>query len=629
MSQPHASGATRSTAGKPVRLWPGVVIVLLQWLARFVLPVIVPEAQVFGVLGGVLGGLLLVLWWVFFSRAAWVDRLGAIVVAAAAQFAVVPFLDASIARGAQGMLLVILATPVLSLAFVAWAVASRGLAATPRRAWMAATILLASGVWTLVRTEGITGDIRVQLRWRWTATSEQQLMATTSGETRQPAPATPPLATPAEPGATGTGEKPASPRSAPAAAHAAQPPVATETRDKAAAVPSAVAVRHTEANWPGFRGAERDGVVRGVRIQTDWSTAPPVALWRRPVGPGWSSFAVDSGLVYTQEQRGSEEVVACYRLTTGEPVWRHADPARFWESNGGAGPRATPALSDGRVFAFGATGILNALDAHNGAAIWSRSAAADTRSQAPTWGFASSPLVTGDLVIVAVAGQLAAYDAETGAARWVGPDGGSSYSSPHLVTIDGVLQVLLVTAGGLTSVESTRGTVLWQHAWSADAGILQPALTPDGGVLFTVGNGSGIRRLAVAPQLGGWTVEARWTSRGLKPYFSDFVVHKGHAYGFDGGILSCIDLGAGERAWKGGRYGHGQLVLLSDQDLLVVLSEDGELALVGATPDGFTELVRVPALEGKTWNHPVVAGDILLVRNDREMAAFRLPVAAR
>jgi hypothetical protein len=260
-----------------------VVIVLLQWLSRFLLPLIVPEARIYCVLGGVLGTLLLVVWWVFFSRAVWVDRLGAIVLPVAALFAVVPFLDVSIARGAQGMLLVILATPVLSLAFVAWAFATRRLPAIPRRAWMVATFLLASGAWTLVRTEGITGDIRVQLRWRWTATPEQRLLATARSEARPPAPARPPINAPTEPVATGTGGQPASPRSAQAATKAAQPPVRIDTREEAAAVPSAVVSQRAEADWPGFRGAERDAVVRGVRIRTDWSTAPPSGpVTRRP-----------------------------------------------------------------------------------------------------------------------------------------------------------------------------------------------------------------------------------------------------------------------------------------------------------------------------------------------------------
>ena len=157
------------------------------------------------------------------------------------------------------------------------------------------------------------------------------------------------------------------------------------------------------------------------------------------------------------------------------------------------------------------------------------------------------------------------------------------------------------------------------------------ARSSDGDMLISVlggTGGAGIRRIGVAQTSGKWTTEERWTSNGLKPYYNDYVVHKGHAYGFDGTILSSIDLSDGQRKWKGGRYGGGQLVLLADQDVLLVMSEEGEVALVSATPDQFTELARFKALDGKTWNHPVVVGDVLLVRNGEEMAAFRLPRAA-
>jgi outer membrane protein assembly factor BamB len=381
-----------------------------------------------------------------------------------------------------------------------------------------------------------------------------------------------------------------------------------------------------EAEWPGFRGPGRDGVVRGVRIATDWSASPPVELWRRPVGPGWSSFAVHGDLVYTQEQRGEEEVVSCYAAATGEPVWVHGDPVRFWEPMAGAGPRSTPAISDGRVYALGATGILNALDAADGSVVWSRDTAPDVEAKLPIWAFAGSPLVVGDEVVIALAGQLAAYDLATGEPRWVGPAGGEGYGSPHLATLDGVEQVLLLNGKGAVSVSPADGAQLWESSWEGFHS-LQPALTADGDVLFgTSGSsgGYGTRRLVVTHGSGGWTVEERWTSTGLKPYFNDFVVHQGHAYGFDNSILACIDLEDGERCWKGGRYGNGQLVLVADQDVLLVLSEKGELALVSATPEKFTELARFPAIEGKTWNHPVLVGDLLLVRNAEEMAAFRL-----
>jgi outer membrane protein assembly factor BamB len=230
---------------------------------------------------------------------------------------------------------------------------------------------------------------------------------------------------------------------------------------------------------------------------------------------------------------------------------------------------------------------------------------------------------------VATAGTLAGYDLATGAPRWLGSHHGSSYSSPHLVTIEGVAHVLLLAPPGVISVSPSDGAMLWEHTWEG-GGIVQPAVTPDGDILVSglAGTGgSGVRRLAVHRDGGRWTVQERWTSNGLKPYFNDYVVHNGHAFGFDGSILSSIDLADGTRKWKGGRYGAGQLVLLPDQDLLLVLSEEGGLALVSATPDKYTEIARAPAIEGKTWNHPVLVGDVLLVRNGEEMAAFRLALA--
>jgi outer membrane protein assembly factor BamB len=335
-------------------------------------------------------------------------------------------------------------------------------------------------------------------------------------------------------------------------------------------------------------------------------------------------------VIYTQEQRGDDEIVAAYSIKTGEPVWRHRDATRFWESNGGAGPRGTPTLStDGRVYAFGGTGLLNALDAGSGKVIWSRDAGTDAKKGIPEWGFSSSPVVIDDIVVLGVDGRLVAYERATGKPRWFGPVHGFSHSSPHLMSIDGVMQILYVTNAGVTSVASD-GSVLWEHEWPGGA-IVQPARLNDREVLLSVlggaMGGAGVRRLAVDHASGKWNIQERWTSNGLKPYFNDFVVHKGYAYGFDGSILAAIDLNDGKRVWKGGRYGGGQLVLLADQDLLLVTSEEGELALVRATPDQFTEVARFKAIDGKTWNHPVVVGDVLLVRNGEEMAAFRLPTS--
>ncbi len=475
------------------------------------------------------------------------------------------------------MLFIILVIPSLSVALVVGAAASRRLSDGPRRVTLAMTILFACGVWTLLRTGGITGDAHSDFAWRWSETSEDRLLAHGDDDLT------------------------------------AAPMVATDI----------------EADWPGFRGPARDSVLPGVRLETDWSKSPPVELWRRPIGPGWSSFAVSGDLLYTQEQRGDDEVVTAYSVTTGEPVWRHRDAARFWESNGGAGPRGTPTLRDGRVYTFGATGILNVLDAGDGSVLWSRNVASDAEVKLPGWGFASSPLVVGDAVIVAAAGRLVAYDLASGEPRWFGPTGGGGYSSPQLLTIDGVEQILLMSVAGATSVTPSDGALLWEHPWKQGTRIVQPALTADGDLLISGGEGTGMRRIALAHGPRGWTAEERWTSIRLKPYFNDFVVHNGHAFGFDGRILACIDVEDGARKWKGGRYGHGQLVLFPDQDLLLVLTEEGELALVAASSEKFTELARVPAIEGKTWNHPALVGDVLLARNGEEMVAFRLSLAGK
>jgi outer membrane protein assembly factor BamB len=598
---------TGQLAPLPIRLWPGVAAVTLQWLVRFAVPVAFPDAIPVAFIGGLLGGAAVLLWWLALSRAPWIERIGVLVLMAAALFAASRLAHVSVATGMMGLLLPIYAIPVLSLALVVWAAATRRLSVVPRRFSMVAVILATCGFFVALQTGGITGNAESDFHWRWTQTPEQRLLAI---ETR-PRLAPPPVV----------------------AADAAAPIPAQAPVRAASTKPSPSSTTSLVPGWPGFRGPARDGVVRGLAIATDWSASPPVELWRRPVGPGWSSFAVHGNRIFTQEQRGDEEVVACYDARTGHALWKHGDPARFWESNGGAGPRATPALGGSRVYTFGATGLLNALEAASGAVVWKRDVAADTKARVPAWGFAGSPLVHGDLVVVAASGVLAAYDRETGEPRWSGPSGGWGYSSPHWAMIGGTAQVLLMNGAGAIGVSPSDGTLLWRHEWRGD-GIVQPAVS-GGDILIGTGSGLGsgtgvgVRRIGVSPSPDGWMVEERWTSAGLKPYFNDFVIHRGHAFGFDGSILSCIDLTGGARQWKGGRYGHGQLILLPEQDLLLVLSEEGELALVRATPSRFEELARVSAIQGKTWNHPALVGNVVFVRNGEEMAAFRLPVATR
>lgn len=582
----ETSGATHPTTlkvRKPLRLWPGVLFAVLTVLARFVVPTIAPDVFIaempitlLGTFGALLASLAIFLWWLFFSRAPWLERLGAFVVMIVAMPVTYKIVHESISGGAMGYLLPVIALPIVSLALVVWAVASRSLAAAPRRASMVVAIFVAYGLFALIRTGGFTGNFDHDFHFRWSKTPEERLLA-----------------------------------------HGDEP----------AATTAAAATTKTGAEWPGFRGAERDGIVRGITIETDWSKSPPVEMWRRPIGPGWSSFAVSGNALFTQEQRGNNEEVTCYDLTTGKPIWRHRDAARFWESNAGAGPRGTPTFSNSRLYTLGATGIVNALDANTGAVVWTRNVATDTKTKIPGWGFSASPLVVDDLVVVAAAGNLIAYNIANGEPRWWALEGGGGYSSPHLVKINGTPQILLLNANGALSVAPADGKRLWSFELSPSARITQPAITAEGDVLVNDGEGSAMRRISVKQGPEGWTVQELWTSYGVNPYYNDFAVHDGHAYGFVGNGVSCIDLKGGELKWKGGNYGHGQLILLRDQGVLLVVTEEGDLALAKATPDQFTELGRVPAIKGKTWNHPALVGDVLLVRNGEEMAAFKLPRA--
>lgn len=635
-----------------LRLWPGVVIVILQWLFTFGSGMVSPSSpfQFFSMtVAPALGFLLLLIWWFFLSRASRRDRIMGVVLPFV--FLLPTFL---LAHPSAPMGIFIYGIPILCLGFVLWALLTQHRSDAFRLRSFVGMLIVACGVWPLLRLDGVQGDMAAEFAWRWQPTAEERLLATeeplpsvaaatqpdSTAVTSDLAPMDEPSADDASEGldedSTQSGDVTAAKSPTENTTPATEGPAGDDlVSADAATVVDVEPQKPIEAVWPGFRGPQRDGVISRVQLATDWSTSPPQELWKRPIGPGWSSMAIWKDRLFTQEQRGDDEVVSAYDATSGQPIWQHRDPVRFWEAMAGAGPRGTPTFDDGRIFALGATGLLNALDAVDGSLLWSRNAAEDSGATTPDWGFSSSPLVVDGLVVIHTGGPdgkgVAAYDATTGEPRWYAPSGPLSYSSLHSARLGDIDQMLILTSDGIASHAPADGTILWQHEWPVPGGgarIVQPVVGPNRSVLVGTGFGLGVRHLTVSPTADDWTIEERWTSNALKPYFNDFVLHEGHLYGFDGRIMAGVNLETGERVWKGGRYGHGQLLLLADQDLLLVLSDRGQVALVSATPGGFEELATMAAIEGKTWNHPVIADGVLYVRNAQEMAAFRLPQSA-
>jgi outer membrane protein assembly factor BamB len=595
---------------KGLRLWPGVALVAILWLVRIFAPMIDSVffkffLPMFIVPLSVLAGMFI--WWLFASRLRWSDRLWIVLAFIAVTLGTIALCDPSF----RGPALLVYTLPYALTAWVGWLLVSWFLTWPVRRAGLVLVLLGAGVASCLLRMDGVNGDFVAHFSWRWTPTAEDRLLA----ELKNKAPVS-------------------------------------------ARVENASPLGEQPGDWPEFRGPRRDGRLTGVEIKTDWQSAPPKELWRHRIGPGWSSLCVVGERCFTQEQRGDDEYVVCYDAGTGKAVWEHHDATRFSEMVAGPGPRATPTFHAGRLYTYGANSHLNCLDAATGKPVWMRDVAEDCKTanksadkssnklpdadkDIPQWGFASSPLVTSGMVVVFAGARqgktLTAYHEGNGDPAWTSrlgpaPESGApdkpalSYCSPQLVTLGGIEQILLATDAGVSGFEPSSGKELWHFSSPVPntPRIIQPALVEGGDVLVGTGMGNGTKRFHVSRDGDQWRTEEKWLSRKIRPYFNDIVVYRDYLYGFDTGKVVCVSLDDGTEAWHARGYGNGQVLLLADQGLLLILTEEGEVALVRATPEKRDELCRFKAVEGKTWNHPVIAHGKLFVRNGEEIACFKL-----
>jgi outer membrane protein assembly factor BamB len=405
------------------------------------------------------------------------------------------------------------------------------------------------------------------------------------------------------------------------------PPAAAATAT--ADVPPAMTA--PPVSWPDFRGPRRDGVYRGGPIRTTWPSEGLTPLWKQPIGGGYASFVVASSRAFTIEQRAHQEVVAAYDVASGRELWTNAWDGMFQETMGGDGPRATPTWAGGVVYALGALGELRALDDATGRVRWRTNILQDAAATNLQWGMSAAPLVVDDVVVVLPGGRggqsVLAYNRTSGQKVWGALPDQAAYASPMLVTLGGVRQILVLTADRLVGLSVDGGAVLWSHPWvGPNNGInaAQPVPIGDDRFYLSSGYGLGATVVEVSGGASGFTTREVWRNTRMKNRFASAVLREGVIYGLDESILAAIDASTGEQKWKGGRYGYGQLLLAGGH--LIVLTEDGDLALVRATPDKHEELARFPVLNGKTWNPPALANGVLLVRNLAEMAAFDLRV---
>ncbi|HLW66771.1 MAG TPA: PQQ-binding-like beta-propeller repeat protein, partial [Gemmataceae bacterium] len=504
----------------PRRLWIPVALLALFWVA-FVLLGRIDKPYFVAFIYSMASLVPLVIgfsiwWWTNLSLRLSQRVIGCVMV--------LGFLAVAVAVGHHSMwfAIVTLGLPAALATWTLWMVFVHLTGIPGDRLGAVIVVALSFGFFDLLRNDGAWSDLNIDYHWRWQLTEEQKFLATHR----------------------------------------------RGNADVAAEAPTP-ALRQGSGDWVAFRGPERDGVMQGVTIPTDWNAHPPKERWRQRVGPGWSSVIVIGDRLFTQEQRGSEETVVCYQAETGDELWVHEDTVRFDDSVSGAGPRATPTFANGRLYTQGGTGILNCLDAATGKAIWKKDLTEIAGAKPPMWGYSSSPLVVNDLVVAWAGGPngkgLLAFHSDSGEPAWTADAGTDSYSSPQLTTLAGKPQVLMLSDRGLFAVDPADGKALWQHGQAMPGAPRtgQPHLVGDSQLAVATLDGSGLAMIRVTQEGPAWKAETLWDSSQMKTEFPDFVIYDGHIYGFDVAMFCCIDAANGKRAWKEGRYGRGQVVLLA------------------------------------------------------------------
>jgi outer membrane protein assembly factor BamB len=388
-------------------------------------------------------------------------------------------------------------------------------------------------------------------------------------------------------------------------------------------------------DWPQWLGPHRDGVSEETGLLDVWPEGGPPVLWRRPLGQGFSSVSVRGDRLFTLESEGvtrdglvedrSHEYVVAISAADGATLWRtRIDES--WPDARGSGPRSTPTLAGDRLFVLSSRGKLTALALDDGRLHWQRDLVGELGGETPLWGYAASPLVLDERVLIAGGGDghaILAFHRDDGRLLWHVGSSPPSYSSPVAGTLAGVAQVVFLQGDRVVAV-SPEGEELWSHPWEVinRINVATPRLLPGDRVFVSTSYDVGAAMLQVVRSEGRLTVRELWRNREMKNHFHGVVVADGKLYGFDNAILECLDPDTGEACWAHRGLGKGSLLLADGK--LIALSERGRLALVAIDPTGYREISAFQLVRARTWTGPTLAHGRLYVRTEEELMQLDL-----
>ena len=398
------------------------------------------------------------------------------------------------------------------------------------------------------------------------------------------------------------------------------------------------AAQSPSPSWRQWGGPDRNFHLQSADLPTSWPASGPEQIWSRPLGEGYSSIVVDDGTLYTMYRDGDEEAIIALDADTGETRWQHSYRAPlpgdgnfgFWLSSGGPGPYSTPLIVGSRLFAVGVNGQFHALDKESGDVLWSHHLVEEF-NMSDYSGYASSPIAYGDNVILPVGGRgqgVVAFDRETGAVAWKSQDFQLAPASPILINVDGEEQLVVFGQQQLAGVDPRNGNLLWSHPHQTEYGLnISTPVWGDGNLLFcssAYNGGSRVVRLRRAA--GKTTAEELWFNNRMRVHFGnalrigDLVL--GTSGDFGPAFFTALNINTGEEAWRERSFGRSHMLYADGK--LVIVDEDGEIALATLTAHGLEVHARAEILTENAWTPPTLVGNKLYVRDRKNILALDL-----